>query len=90
MERNRAQPKAPESLINGCTATPIGRAALRLANEKGCLVDSLALRRELRTQIIEIADAYDSMDHRIGPMGGTDVQNDCQALWELVRSLPAL
>ncbi len=61
-----------------------------LAYDKGALKDSQALGQEFRTQLIEIVDAYDSMDHRIEPMGGTAIQNDCQALREHIRSMTEL
>ncbi len=75
-------------LIDECTFTAVGKAALIAADEKGALSDSAALRQEFLIQLIEMADAYDSMDHRIGPAGGSELQNDCQTLREFVRSLP--
>ncbi len=80
-------PNSREHFIEECAITPVGRTALSLASERGALETPEALKTEFRTQLIEIADAFDSMDHRITPMG-SELQDDCHAVRELIRSLP--
>ncbi len=48
-------------------------------------VDLEKRRLELGIRAIELANAFDDLDHQFGPMGGTDLQHDCQKLREFVR-----
>lgn len=74
-----------ERLIDGCTASPIGRAALQAADKAHKLQTPESARQELHIQLIEIADAFDSMGHRLGGDGATQLENDCGALRRFVR-----
>jgi hypothetical protein len=47
--------------------------------------DSLALREEFHIQLIELANQFDHLDHEAGPLGGSELQDDCQAIRELTR-----
>jgi hypothetical protein len=75
-------------LVNSCTISPIGQTALELAGQCGALDDPHAMREEFHTQLIEIIDAYDAADHEVSvAIGGSEIQDDCQTLRELVRAL---
>jgi hypothetical protein len=74
-----------EHLINDCAVSPVGRAALKCADKAGALQTPETARQELHIQLIELADAYDSMGHHLGGDGGTQLDNDCLALRKFVR-----
>jgi hypothetical protein len=48
--------------------------------------DDTKRRGEFAIRLIELADDFDRIDHEFGPLGGTDLQDDCQAVRELARS----
>jgi hypothetical protein len=74
-----------ERLIDGCTASTLGRAVLREADKARALQTPETARREMRIQLIEMADAFDSMGHRLGGDGATALEDDCGALRRFVR-----
>jgi hypothetical protein len=76
-----------ESRARECSGTVIGQTAVRLALEAGAADNPEALRRELAIHLIDIANALDSLDHRL--FGQTAVQDDCQAVRGLARSFGA-
>jgi hypothetical protein len=47
--------------------------------------DSLRLREEFHIQLIELADAFSDLDHEFGPDGGSDLEDDCLLVRELIR-----
>lgn len=46
-------------------------------------------RGEFALRLIELADDFDHIDHEYGPVGGTDLQADCQAVRDFARNLSA-
>ena len=48
-------------------------------------MDPLRLREEFHIQLVELANLFDHLDHEVGPMGGTELQDDCQAIRDLTR-----
>jgi hypothetical protein len=50
-------------------------------------LDCEGLRREFHARLIELANDFDSLDHLAGPMGGSELQDDCQRVRDLARAL---
>ncbi len=64
---------------------PVPAALGRISLSGDPTADSLALREEFHIQLIELANQFDDLDHEVGPVGGSDLQDDCQAIRELTR-----
>ncbi|HEX7632758.1 MAG TPA: hypothetical protein VF401_00365 [Candidatus Saccharimonadales bacterium] len=81
-----AEKITPESIARHCSRTPIGQFVVLEALE-GVPTMKNPLRTYLAGQVIDLANAMDSLDHRLSPdNNGTGVQHDCQQLRDLARS----
>ncbi len=45
------------------------------------------LAAQFAVELVELADRYDSLDHEAGPVGGSELQNYCNAVRLLARSI---
>ncbi len=66
---------------NGSLVVDLGKITL----SRDVMMDPLRLREEFHIQLIELANMFDDLDHECGPMGGSELQDDCQAIRELTR-----
>ncbi|MDL2362754.1 MAG: hypothetical protein QFB86_00005 [Patescibacteria group bacterium] len=83
---SQASPDEFESAGKQYDPTELGRLLLE---KKTFYHNPEGLRKEFHIAMIELADKFDSLDHKYGPMGGTELQDDCHVVRALARALSA-
>src|ERR1700679_378291 len=49
------------------------------------VLDALNIREEFHIQLIELADRFDDLDLEFGPIGGSELEDDCMAIRQITR-----
>jgi len=81
--RERCETTAPEAYYSRFLPDRVGTVKENLDENPDFLKECFW------ATVIDVADAYDSLDHYYSPLSGrlmTDLQDDCQAVREFVRS----